>query len=152
MGRRDELELTPSDAELAEAETATRDLLARYGEPVPAQPPPGLVSRVLAAMPEEAPGPQARRPWWAFPRPVAAWGLGLVAAMLIIVGGLAALVGAAARANVAASPDGLLGRLTAALAGRPLVGALAAPFPAAILISLGLVVAGIVWWGLRRRR
>lgn len=150
MGRRDEPELIPSDAELAEAETATRDLLARYGEPTPAQPPPGLISRVLAAMPELRPG-QDRRPWWSFPRPVFAWGLGVVAALLIVIGGLTALAGAAA--SDVAFGSGPLGRLTAALVNSPsFAGVLDVPAPGALLIALGFAIAAVAWWGLRRRR
>lgn len=150
MGRRDEPELTPSDAELAEAEAATRELLARYGEPAPAQPPPGLVSRVLAAMPAGRPG-RARRPWWAFPRPAAAWALGALAALLILVGGLTAMAGVAASAGVAFG-SGPLGRLSAALASGSLGGPLAVPAPGLLLIALGVAIAAVVWWGLRRQR
>jgi hypothetical protein len=148
MGRRDEPELTPSDAELAEAEAATRELLARYGEPAPAHPPPGLVSRVLAAMPQGRPG-RDRRPWWAFPRPVAAWALGAVAALLILVGGLTALAGIAP-AGIALGP-GILGNLRAILASRPLGDILAAPAPGLILIALGIAVAAVAWWALHSR-
>jgi hypothetical protein len=150
MGRRDEPELIPSDAELAEAEAATRDLLARYGEPAPAQPPPGLIGRVLAAMPDIRPG-QNGRPWWSFPRPIFAWGLGVLAALLILVGGLAALAGAAA--GGVAFGSGPLGRLTAALVSSPQFGGvLAVPAPGALLIALGVAIAAVAWWGLRRRR
>jgi hypothetical protein len=148
MGRRDEPELTPSDDDLAEAEAATRALLARYGEPRPAEPPAGLTGRVLAALPEQRP---ARRPWWALPRPAAAMALGALATLLVLVGGWALLAGGLAPADVAAGTASPFGRLTTAIATRSLASLVGVPAPVALILGLGLVAA-LVWWGYRRRR
>ncbi len=144
MGRRDEPELTPSDAELAEAETATRELLALYDEPATIDPPPGLAARVLAAMPT-APAPRAaRRPFWAAPRPLAAWAAAML--LLLAVGALGALAAGPGLAGIALEPDSLLGRISLAVAASP-SGALLLGAVGVALLTVG--AAAWLWWSRR---
>lgn len=143
MGRRDQPELTPSDADLAEAEAATRRLLAARGEPAPAEAPPGLAARVVAALPPSG-AAQARRPWWSALRPALAYAAVLLLA-LVGLGALAADVGLAR----AAPPESALGRIGLALAGTPLGDLLAAG--GAALGVVALLAGAWLWWRLGRR-
>ncbi|PDW03561.1 hypothetical protein [Candidatus Viridilinea mediisalina] len=68
-----------SDEALAAAETATKRLLNRFAEPQAIAAPPDLAARVLAALPERTPTPQAR-PWPRF-----SFAMGLVAALLLLM-------------------------------------------------------------------
>jgi hypothetical protein len=151
MGRRDEPELTPSDAELVEAETATRELLALYDEPATVEAPPGLAARVLAAMPA-APSPRAsRRPFWAAPRPpLAAWAAATV--LLLALGALSALAVGPGLGGIAPAPDSLLGRISLALAATPIGPLLVSAGGVAALALLAIGSAAWLWWSLRRRR
>lgn len=136
MGRRDKPELSPSETELAEAEAATRLLLATYDEPAPVAPPPGLAARIIAAMPEAPQAQQPGRSLWAALRP-AAWALGAAALVLLAIGGWGALVDSLGRVQVAGGPGGALGRLTLTLtlAARPL---------AELLAGAGAVPRGVL--------
>lgn len=145
MGRRDEPELIPSEAELAEAEVATRRLLAAYGEPTPVEPPPGLAARVVAALPEPALRRRSQRSFWAPARPALAWGL--AAALLIVLGAVGALASLPGLVNVAGGPDSALGRISLVLAATPL-----GPDGAAILAVVALSAGAALWWALVRRR
>lgn len=145
MGYGDKPELTPSDSELIAAEERTRRLLARYGEPAPVEPPPGLASRVVAALP---PARQPLRPLWRRP---AAWASAAAAALLLALATLGALGLGAIPASVAGSPDTLLGRLSLTIAqtARPLSGLITGAGLVALLIALAL--AGGLWLWLWRR-
>ncbi|HMQ30744.1 MAG TPA: hypothetical protein PKD53_08435 [Chloroflexaceae bacterium] len=145
MGRRDEPELTPSEAELAEAEAATRRLLAAYGEPAPAEPPPGLAARVVASLPATPPAQGVSRPRWAPARPLVAWAA--AAALLIVLGAVGALASLPGLVRVAGGPQSALGRISNALAATPL-----GPDGAAALALVALVAGAAIWWALASRR
>jgi hypothetical protein len=130
---------------LAEAETATRELLGRYNEPAQIELPPGLTARVLAAMP--AP-PAPRRPFWAAPRPVAAWAAAVV--LLLTLGALGLLASGPGLAGAPLTPDSLLGRLSLVLAGTPLGPLLLGMGGVAALTGLAVGAAFWLWWSLTR--
>lgn len=142
MGHRDD-ELTP--AELASAEAATRRLLARWEEPQPAPPPAGLPGRVLAALPVAAqPAPR---------RPLRTLGAGLLAAAAVLLLGM----GAWGVWLNSAGPAGLLGRLSAGLAGlilqltlmaKPLLNLLGASAGLGLAALVALLAGGAIWWWL----
>ncbi len=145
MGRRDEPELIPSEAELAEAEAETRRLLAAYGEPAPAEPPPGLPARIVASLPTTSPGRRERQTRWTFLRPVFAWAM--AAALLIAFGVVGALATLPSLGSVAGAPQGTLGRISNVLSASPLgVGGGAA------LAIIALVAGATLGWALVRRR
>lgn len=142
MGRRDEPELTPSDAELAEAEHATRQLLARFDEPGLIEPPPGLATRIVGALPQTRP-PAPRRPAWAFPRGIVAPAALAMLFVMVLVGALTFLPGLV---GVAGGPESLLGRVGRALAGTPLGALLTGAGGVALLVALIVVAGGWLWW------
>ncbi|MGB9739344.1 MAG: hypothetical protein C0184_12130 [Chloroflexus aggregans] len=53
-----------TDEEMAQIEAETRALLARWGEPQMAPPPPDLSARVVRQLFGVTPTPTYRRPWW----------------------------------------------------------------------------------------
>lgn len=143
MGRRDEPELTLGDDEMERAEAATRRMLAPFGEPSAAAPPPGLARRVLAALPTAAPSPTLRRP--------AAW-LALALALLLAVGAWGVLGNSLGPASAAGGPADGLGQLVLVLtlAAKPLLN---------LFANLGLVAAALalvgfgaawLWWRILR--
>lgn len=146
MGRRDNPELEPSEADLAEAEAATRQLLAIYDEPAPVEPPPGLAARVVAALPRPATR-TARLPAWAALRPLAA--LAGAAVLLLALGALGALYAAPGLAAVAGSPDSALGQIGRALLATP-VGGMLIGAGAGATLALVALAAGVWLW--RRRK
>lgn len=148
MGYGDKPELMPSESEVSAAEESTRRLLARYGEPAPVEPPPGLASRVVAALPSSR---QPRRPLRR--RPVA-WAAAAAAALLVALGSWGALAVGAIPASVAGSPDTLLGRLSLTIAqtARPFIDLITGAGLAALFVALA--IAGGLWlWrrGSRKR-
>lgn len=149
MGRRDKPELTPSDADLAEAEAATRLLLAPFDEPRPVPPPPGLSARILAALPDAGPEPRASSPWWAALRP-AAWAAAALALLLVAFGAWGVLGDSRGPAQVAGGPDSLIGRttLTLTLAAKPLLNLLASAGLVALASALAVAVGAWLWWRL----
>lgn len=144
MGRRDQPELTPSDADLAEAEAATRGLLAAHSEPAPVQPPPGLAARVVASLPQ-SPSARAHRPWWVALRPALAYAAVLTLALV----GMVALAAGTGLTRVALPPESALGRIGIAFAATPL-GQLLAGGGAALGI-IALAAGAWLWWRVRRR-
>jgi hypothetical protein len=145
MGRRDDPELTPSDAELAAAEERTRLLLARFGEPTAVEPPPGLADRIMAAL------PPARRPLRPLRRRTLGWGITAVASLLVILGLWVALGGGIAPASVAGvSSVTLLDQFTFSLATQPLDNL---PSGAVLVVALGILIGGAwLWWRRARKR
>jgi hypothetical protein len=147
MGSGDELELIPGDDELAAAEEATMRLLARFGEPAPAEPPPNLAARVVAGLPRGRQRPVAH-PW----RRAGGLAAAAALALLLIVGAWGVLVNSLGPARVAGGPADGLGELVLVLtlAAKPLVNLLAD----AGLLAAGAVVAivamGWLWWRLVR--
>jgi hypothetical protein len=141
MGRRDELELTSAD--LDADEVATRRLLAPFGEPAAAPPPPGLASRVLAALPAAAqPRPRRRLSPW----------LILVLGLLLAVGAWGVLGNSLGPAQAAGDPGEGIGQLVLVLtlAAKPLVNLFAnLGLVAALLVLLGFGAA-LLWWRLLR--
>lgn len=140
MGRRDEPELTPDDDELAADDAATRRLLAPFGEPVLAEPPPGLAARVAVRV-RQAPTSSG-----AWQRP-ARWAAAAVAALLLALGVWAARVSA-----VAVRGDDGLGQLllVLALAAKPLVNLFAQAGLVAALAALAILSGAWIWWRLVR--
>lgn len=143
MGRRDD-ELTP--AEIHAAEEATRRLLARWDEPQPATPPPGLAGRVLATLPDSP--RQADR---SSPLPTAGrWALALGAALLLALGAWGVWLDSA-------GPAALLGSFSAGLAGlalqltlmaKPLINLVGASGGAGLAALAALIAGGAAWWRL----
>ncbi|NJN15840.1 MAG: hypothetical protein HC822_05895 [Oscillochloris sp.] len=144
MGHGDD-ELNLSDAELAAAEQQTRRILARWGEPSPAPPPPALPARVSATLAGRPTRTARRRS--VVPRVVAGvfvlcFGLGFWGIFGSSLG-LAGLFG---------GPNSVLGGLVlaVALAAKPLVNMLAG---AVFYVLPGLVLlaaAAWLWWRLLR--
>jgi hypothetical protein len=141
MGRRDD-ELTP--AALAEAEAATRRILARWDEPQPVAPPPGLARQVLATLPDS---PRQARSSAPLPT-IGRWALALGAALLLALGGWGVWLDSA-------GPAGLLGTLGAGLAGlalqltlmaKPLINLLGASAGMGLAALAALIVGGAIWW------
>lgn len=147
MGPGDEPELTPGDDDLAAAEEATLRLLARFGEPAPAEPPPNLAARVVAGLPRG----QSRRA--ALPWRRAAW-LAAAASLatLLIVGTWGVLVNSLGPARVAGGPADGLGELVLVLtlAAKPLVNLLADAGLAAVGAVVAIAAMGWLWWRLVR--
>lgn len=147
MGPGDHDELSLSDAELAADELATRRLLARWGEPAAAPPPPALNARVLAALAGRPPRRAARRA-----RPLlGALALAIVAPLLLL--GIWGVLGdSLGPASLAGDPAGGLGRLLLGLtlAAKPLVNLLLGA-GAYGLAAFALLLAGAwLWWRLVR--
>lgn len=139
MGRGDDTELNLTEAELAADEAAVRNLLAPLGEPAAAPAPPGLASRVLAALPAAA-RPRARLSLgWA--------AAGLAALAMLLLGAWGVLGDSLGPARLAGGPAGGVGQLvlTLTLAAKPLVNLLADAGPAAALAP-ALIVAGAWLW------
>jgi len=147
MGRRDESELILTEVELAAAEQATRQLLAPFGEPSAAAPPPGLAARVLAALPAARPTPALA------PRRgrVGAWAAALVA-LLLAVGAWGGLVNSLGPARAGGGPAEGLGQLllVLTLAAKPLLNLLAHAGLAAALLALIGMASAWLWWRIVR--
>lgn len=141
MGRRDDkLTLT----EIHAAEEATRRILARWDEPQPVAPPPGLARQVLATLPDSP--RQARS---AAPLPtIGRWALAVGAGLLLILGGWGVWFDSA-------GPAELLGTFGAGLAGlalqltlmaKPLINLLGASAGLGLAALAALIVGGAIWW------
>jgi hypothetical protein len=133
MGRRDEPELTPRDDELAADEAAVRRLLAPFGEPTQAEPPPGLAARVAVRVRQAAPAPAVR---WQRP---ARWAAAALAALLLALGVWGVRVNS-------------LGQLLLVftLAAKPLVNLFAQAGLLAALAALAILAGAWLWWRLVR--
>lgn len=148
MGRRDAPELTPTDDELAAAEESVRRTLARYHEPAPVPPPPGLAARVLAALqaeppPGSRPEPARRRLGLA-----AVWAGAAMVFLLLAFGAWGVLVNSLAPASVAGGPAAGLGQLllVLTLAAKPLVNLLASAGATAALVVVAAAGGAWLWW------
>jgi hypothetical protein len=148
MGPRDEPELSRDDGGLAADEAATRALLARFSEPAPVAPPPGLEARLLAGLPRGAPPRPAAHPW----RRAAAWAAAAAAALLLALGAWGVLINSLGPARVAGGPADGLGQLVLVLtlAAKPLVNLLADAGLAAALAVVTFAAAAWLWWRLVR--
>lgn len=144
MGRRDQPELTPSDGELAEAEAATRALLAAHGEPAQAAVPPGLAARIVASLPPTA-APEQPRPWWLTLRPALAY----AAVLALALAGLGTLI-ASGVAGGAVAPESALGQIGLAIAGTALGQLLVGG--GAVLGLVALAAGAWLWWYTARRK
>lgn len=151
MGRGDEHELMPSEAELAEAEAGTRLLLTRRGEPALVAPPPGLSARVLAALPEPGRPRASRSTGMLWARVAVAWAAAAVA-LLLVFGAWGVLGDSLGPARVAGGPDSSLGELTftLTLAAKPLVNLLAGSGIYVALAGVAILVGAWLWWRLAR--
>jgi len=145
MGHRDNDELALSDAELAADEAATRAILARWGEPAPAPPPPALAARVTAALGGR---PAARRP-----RRALLPGLALLLALpLLLLGLWGVLVDSAGPARMAGGAQSGAGQLLIGLtlAAKPLVNLLLGSGAFGLAAAVALAAGAGLWWRLVR--
>lgn len=148
MERRNDDELTPT-AEQAE-DTAMRRQLARYGQPTPIAPPPDLVVRVLARLPEQAPAAAARAERQRRSQRRVLVGI-LLAGLLacLSLGGWGVFGNSSAPADLLGGVTTMFGQvvLLLVLAAKPLVNfALAPGFTRLALGTLTIIGAGWVWW------
>lgn len=147
MGRGDNHELTPGEEELAAAEAATRQLLARHGEPAPAAPPPALAARVLAALPARQAGiVRSSR------RPALAWAFAALLLPLFGLGVWGVLLNSAGLAELFGGPSSGPGQLILglALAAKPLVNLVLAAGAYGFVAALALAGGVWLWWRLVR--
>lgn len=147
MERRDEPELSLSETDLVADEIATRRLLAPFGEPMPAEPPPGLTTRVLAALPAATFVP-ATAPR---PRRMLVWG-GLALTLLLTIGVWGVLGNSLGPASAAGGPAAGIGQLVLVLtlAAKPLVNLFANLGLLAALLGLAGFGSAWLWWRLVR--
>lgn len=148
MGRGDYTELTPSDAEVAQAEAETRRLFGRWGEPRPAPPPPALTARVLDAIEYGPARAVAFRHIWR------TTSLTLAMALLPLLAlGLWGVFGdSSGPARLLGASAGSLGQLALALtlAAKPLVNLLLGAGPLGLALAIVLPIIAWLWWRLVR--
>lgn len=145
MGPGDDDELNLSDAELAADEAAVHAMLARWGEPSPATPPPALAAGVMAAL---AGRPRARRR-----RTARAPALALLLLAPLVALGLWGVLGdSLGPAHLAGGPDAGLGQLLLGLtlAAKPLVNLLLGAGAAGLAATVALMAGAGLWWRLVR--
>jgi hypothetical protein len=146
MGRRDELELNPSDDELAADEAAIRRLLASFGEPAPAEPPLGLPARVAVTVRQSS----RQSPRW--PRRVFSFVGSAALTVLLALGSWGVLLNSLGPAGLVGGPDHGLGQLLLllTLAAKPLVNLLLNAGIAGLLVAIAALAACWFWWRLVR--
>lgn len=147
MGRGDDAELTPSDAELAAAEAETRGLLARFAEPSSLTAPETLTAQVLARLPAQLPRAAPRSLAWTR---MLGGAFAAALAALVALGIWGVLADSFGPARLAGGADAALGQLLLllTLAAKPLVNLLGALGPGVLLAAVTLAVAGWLWWRL----
>lgn len=145
MGYGDDRELNVSDAELAADEAALRAMLARWGEPAPASPPPALAAGVMAAL---AGRPRGRRRRRALAPALAA----LLLAPLLALGLWGVFGNSLGPAGLVGGPEDGLGQLLLGLtlAAKPLVNMLLGAGAAGLAAAAALVAGAGLWWRLVR--
>lgn len=145
MGRRNEPQLTtdPNNHD----DVATRQLLAAFGEPVPAQPPEGLDARVALYVHQTARS-HNRLVWQ---RPVVLTGA-LALLVLLSLGAWGVLVNSLGPADVAGDPTAGLGGLILllTLAAKPLVNLLTEAGLISLVVLLVAAAGAWLWWQIVR--
>ncbi|NTV65061.1 MAG: hypothetical protein HGA65_16245 [Oscillochloris sp.] len=141
-----ESQLTPDDL-LAAAEAETRHLLAHYGEPTPAIPPPDLTNRVIDAL--------SARPRHAFSRLRRIY-TGLIAVgafSLFALGVWGVLLDSSGPAHLAGDLSSGLSQLMLllTLAAKPLINLLLTAGAATLAVLVAILGGSWLWWQLLRR-